>query len=492
MLLKSHATSVQHLIENLSDAATLKLTLNSLLGLLPYLLSFKKLIRDLARTVVDLWSDSAHTEATRISAFLVIRRMTVVGDPGIREVVLRATYQGLIKGSRTTTVHNVAGINLMKNSALELWGLADSNIAYTTGFTFIRQLAIHLRNSIKNNANDSYKTVYNWQYVHSLDFWSRVLSAHCETLHEASTGKESPLRPLIYPLTQITLGAMRLIPTAAYFPLRFQLIRSLLRLSQATNTFIPLATPLYEVLTSAEMKKPPKPSTIKPLEFDVNIRAAKGYLHTRVYQDGVGEQVAELLSEFFCLWAKNIAFPELALPVVVMLKRWLKEVSPHGAAHAKGRGKKGDAGAGGNKNGKVNSTISLVVQKLDTNARWIEERRAKVEFAPNDRVGVEAFLKEVEWRKTPLGAFVDGQRKTRSEKRAVLDAGRADEERKRRKDEKEKRMAAKEVDEEGFEARSDDDDDDGEEVEMEDGLEAEAELEEEDEEEDEMEFEGDE
>ncbi|KAB8437375.1 hypothetical protein FH972_025054 [Carpinus fangiana] len=417
-LLKSHALSIQHLLQNLSDAGTTRTTLTSLLGLLPYLLSFKKLIRDIARTVVDIWADSAHTESTRISAFLIIRRLTVIGDAGIKEMVLKTAYQGLIKGSRNTTVHNIAGHNLMKNSAAELWGLATPTLAYTTGFTFVRQLAIHLRNSIKNNSNDSYKTVYNWQYVHSLDFWSRVLSMHCDSLREATSGKESALRPLIYPLTQVTLGAMRLIPTSAYFPLRLQLVRSLLRLSQSTDTFIPLATPLYEVLQSAEMKKPPKPSTLKPFDFDTNIRAPKGYLRTRVFQDGVGEQVVELLSEFFALWSKSVAFPELTLPLVVMLKRWLKETSPfnktgrqsngHGG---KGGRKGGDAMAGGNRNGKLNSSVSLLIQKLDANARWIEERRAKVEFAPNNRAGVDNFLKETEWTKTPLGAFVEGQRK---------------------------------------------------------------------------------
>src|SRR6202035_3681477 len=108
-----------------------------------------------------------------------------------------------------------------------------------------------------------------------------------------------------------------------------------------------------------------KPTTLKPLDFSTSIRASKSYLRTRVYQDGVGEQVAELFSEFFILWAKNIAFPELALPVVVMLKRWLKEVSSKSS---------------GNKNGKVNQMIALLVQKLEANSKWIEERRAKVTF----------------------------------------------------------------------------------------------------------------
>ena len=374
-----------------------------------------------------MWSDSANTEATRVSAFLVLRRLVVIGDPGIKEAVLKATYQGLVKGARSTTIHTIQGVNLMKNTAAELWGM-NPNIGYTTGFTFIRQLAIHLRSSITNKSKESYKTVYNWQYVHSLDFWSRVVSAHCESLREAESGKESPLRPLIYPIVQVTLGALRLIPTAQYYPLRFQLIRSLLRISLATSTYIPLAPALYEVLNSAEMKKPPKPSTLKALDFTTSIRAAKSYLRTRVYQDGVGEQVAELLSEFFVIWAKSIAFPELALPVLAMLKRWVKEASKKNS---------------GNKNGKVNSAIALLVQKLEANSRWVEEKRMRVDFAPNNRAGVEGFLKDVEWEKSPLGAFVVGQRKAREQKAKLVEEGRKAEEQKRKeeKEEKDREMA---------------------------------------------------
>ncbi|KAL2006811.1 hypothetical protein VTN00DRAFT_9479 [Thermoascus crustaceus] len=414
-LIKSHTSSLHQLLSNLSDAATLKLTISSIEPMLPYLLQFRKLLKVLVKTVVGVWSDFSNTEATRITAFLLMRRLMVIGDPGIREAVLKATYEGVVKGSRNTTVHTLAGVNLMKNSAAEIWGI-DQNVSYTTGFTFIRQLAIHLRGSITRPSKDSYKTIYNWQYVHSLDFWSRVLSQHCDALAEAKAGKQSALRPLIYPVVQITIGAMRLIPTAQYFPLRFQLTRSLLRISRTTGTYIPLASALLEVLQSAEMRKPPKSSTLKPLDFTTSIRAPKSYLRTRVYQDGVGEQVAELLSEFFVLWTKHIAFPELSLPVVVMLKRWLKEVGSRSA---------------GNRNAKLNQSILLLVQKVELNARWIEDRRAKVNFAPKDRAEVESFLKEVEWETTPLGAFVKTQRKLREERAAILEKGRKEEERRR-------------------------------------------------------------
>lgn len=434
-ILKPYAGSLQYLLSTLSDSATLKLTLSSLLPLLPYLLSFKKLIRDLCHTIATIWSSPAHDDATRIAAFLALRRLTVIADAGIRENILKISYQSLIQGSRATTTHTLAGVNLMKNSAVELWGLVDASQAYTMAFNFIRQLAIHLRSSIISKEKESHKTIYNWQFSHSLDFWSRALSTHCNLLLEAETGKQSSLRPLIYPLVQITLGAMRLVPSPVYFPLRFHLIRSLIRVAKSTDTYIPLAPALLEVLSSPECKKAPKQASLKPVEWEASIRVSKAYLKTRIWQDGLGDQVVELLGEWAGMWAKSVAFPELVLPVTVMMKRWLKEVSTRQNKHQsgfRGTGKKQDTG--GNKNSKMNSAVVLLVQKFESNARWIGERRAKVDFAPNDRAGVEGFLKEELWEKTPLGAYLVGQRKVREERAKVVEEGRRADERKKKEE----------------------------------------------------------
>jgi nucleolar complex protein 2 len=129
------------------------------------------------------------------------------------------------------------------------------------------------------------------------------------------------------------------------------------------------------------------------------------------------EQVVELLSEFFVLWCKSIAYPELQLPVTVMLKRWLKTASSKTV---------------GNRNGKVNQALILLVQKSEANARWIEERRNKVTFSPNYRAEVEGFLKDVEWMEMPLGAFVVGQRELREQRKKVMLQGQEEEARKRR------------------------------------------------------------
>ncbi|KAL8967329.1 MAG: hypothetical protein Q9183_002970, partial [Haloplaca sp. 2 TL-2023] len=433
-LLQTHSAAVIHLLENLSDAPTTKRTLNALLPLLPYLLSYKKVLKSLAQCTVNIWSDTSMTDPTRITAFLVIRRLAVLSDTSIRTALLKTTYQGLVKGSRVTNAHTIPAINLMKNSAAELWGI-DRDTGYATGFVYIRQLAVHLRSSITQPTKDSYKQIYNWQYIHSLDFWSRVIATHCSPTLDPSlkVSSDSSLHPLLYPLVQITLGALRLIPTPTYYPLRFQLTRSLLRLSRATTTYIPLAPSLLEVFQSAEMTKPPKPSTLKSLDFGIILRVPKPYLKTRTYQDGLGEQLVELMAEFFGIWAKHIAFPELMLPPVVHLKRWLKMVSssvkadPNGAKTKLGKPK-------GNKNTRLTSSVSLLVQKLESNARWIEDRRRQIEFGPSNRDGVENFLRDTPVEETPLGSFVEGLRKRSEEREKLLERAREAERKDRVKD----------------------------------------------------------
>lgn len=453
ILVRSFASSVLHLLTTLSDDGTMKLTLSALTPLLPYLLSFRKVLKQLVKSVVNFWAQPASSETTRITAFLVLRRLVVIGDKGVREAVLKAVYQGLVQGSRSTNANTIAGINLMKNSAAELWGL-DAAIGYTTAFTSIRQLAIHLRNSIVHNQNNAFRNVYNWQYVHSLDFWSCVLAEHCTQESPTSEQDKAQLKLLVYPLVQVTLGAMRLIPTAAYFPLRFQLFRSLLRVSRATGTYIPLAPLLIEVLNSADMKKPGKANVSaaadKQLDFSVAYKAPKSMLHTGVYQTAVGEQVVELLSEYFALWSTSIAFPEFALPVIIMLKRWIKDARKRGGRNGK------------NINSKVVGGLVLVVQKLEANATFIEQKRSQVTFAPRDRTQVDAFLKDYDWQKTPVGAFVVAQRKASAERQRALEETRKAEDAKRQEEKKE--LQAVRADEENDEEEDDEDDEELEEV----------------------------
>jgi nucleolar complex protein 2 len=64
---------------------------------------------------------------------------------------------------------------------------------------------------------ESCKQVYNWQYVHAIDFWSLVLARACES--HGSDVKSGDMQPLIYPLVQIATGAIKYVtfPTVLNF-----------------------------------------------------------------------------------------------------------------------------------------------------------------------------------------------------------------------------------------------------------------------------------
>ncbi len=80
-------------------------------------------------------------------------RTATIGDEGLKETCLKALYAGLVKSSRQTTAHTIQGINLMKNSAAEVFGLPGmEKVGYQAGFGYIRQLAVHLRNSLTKNS----------------------------------------------------------------------------------------------------------------------------------------------------------------------------------------------------------------------------------------------------------------------------------------------------------------------------------------------------
>lgn len=163
-------------------------------------------------------------------------------------------------------------------------------------------------------------------------------------------------------LVFIVLPLPRLLSSPQYFPLRFQCIRALLDLSEATGTYIPIVPYLIEVLDSSEVADRAKPSTLKALDFRLLLKAQKPYLHTITYQDGLVQEIMYLLLRFFSIHGKSIAFPEIATPAVIHLKRLAKKT----------------------RNGKLSKQAKMLVEKLEQNAKFIEEQRSKVDFAPTD------------------------------------------------------------------------------------------------------------
>lgn len=396
-VLKAQAGLYITLLKDVQSTETAAMVLASVQEVLPYYVLHRKLLKELLGAVAGVWALSAEID-TQVAAYAFLRNACGEFPKLMLENVLRKTYAAFLQRSRRTTVQTMPNLNFCKNSAAGLCEIDEAS-AYQVGFEHIRQLAIHLRGLLLGTARDPSKAVYNWQFCHALDFWSRVVAQHCvpekELKHKL---KELPLRPLVYPLVQVTLGAVRLVPTAQFFPLRFYLVRLMLRIMQTTGVYIPVFPLIAEVLTSSALSKGGKRTTLPPVDFDHSIKVSQQYLATKVYQDGLCEQVLELTGEFFAVYSKSVAFPELATPAVLAIRRYSKR----------------------SKNVRFNRQLNQLVEKLTANSTFITSKRSGIEYGPANKIEVLRFLQDLDWEKTPLGQYVVVQRQLVEQKKALL------------------------------------------------------------------------
>jgi len=192
-----------------------------------------------------------------------------------------------------------------------------------------------------------------------------------------------------------------------YFPLHLQITRSLLALTQHTQTYIPLAPHLLAIITSATSVSKPKSSTLKPMDLELTIRAQTQYLKTRIYVEALVEETCYVLAEWGAVSQSSIAFPEIIIPIIVALKRNVKE-----SKAAKGGAAKAVSG------------IKTLVERLEEGAKWVKERRAKVAFSPADRSEVDRWQSSVKVAETPVGKYAGVLRKAREKRRALLEKAR--------------------------------------------------------------------
>lgn len=434
-VLQHHAANLILLIQDISsDIKMASLVLHSTSLLMPFFLSHRRTLKKLIAAVVENWATSKHLEIQITLFAFLIEACKEFKKAIMLENLLKNLYSSFIKNCATNSNNNLRTANLVnfqKNSMVEIFML-DVKISYQLGFEYLRQLAIHLRNSINAQTNstnnsknkidtaDAYKIVYNWQFAHSIDFWSRFLSNAC---HSDLIETDSSMKELIYPLIQISIGTIRLIPTAQFFPLRFYLIKSLNRLIQSTKIYIPLFPLLQEILNSNIFKKQVKKEDkkLEAFNFQTNIKCNLQYLKSKTYQDGVIEQFIEILGEYLNCFNKSVSFPELSTPIIISLKRFIKVNT---------------------NNIKFNKKLNVLLDKIVKNNEFIESKRENVEFSPSNTVEINKFLIDLDWKATPLGKYVAIERQIREEREKLLLESLEDEENDEQDDDEDEESAS--------------------------------------------------
>lgn len=207
----------------------------------------------------------------------------------------------------------------------------------------------------------------------------------------------------------------RLLRNGRSYPFHVHIIRSILHLTKHTNTYVPLAPYLLPILTSTlSASSKPKASTLRPFDFDTHIRAPQQYVKTRVYNEGLAEESTFLLAEYLANPPVHgsIGFPEVTVPIVLLLRKAVK-----GAKNAQGKGAKS----------KEAGLAKALVERVEESAKWAEQRRKGVLFAPGKLGEVERWEEDLAGKldDTPLGRYVKVQRKAREKRRKLVEKVRA-------------------------------------------------------------------
>ena len=370
-LAKSFLGNTLHLLGQLTDPDMSRFLMARLNASVPFFHAFERLTRKTLKAVLALFGSGE--PALRVQSILLIRNMAAVLPPPTLERAAKGVYRQFAANAKFINAESIEHVVFMTTCVCEIYGL-DQNQSYSLAFTYVRQLASLLRGALTNKSKEAFRAVYCWQYVNCLECWSRVLQTH-------ATAESDPLRPLIYPVAQVALGAARLLPSARYAPLRLRLVRALNALSEATGHFVPVAPLLLELLGFSELNKAPMATKNRPPDFSLVLRVAKQELRSPAVQEVIVEGALQLLAAHLNQWAYSPGFPELAHVPSRDLRRFCKATQVT----------------------RFRKAARAVVDAAERNADWIARKRDAVDFAPKDFDRARAFLaEEREAKKAPM------------------------------------------------------------------------------------------
>ncbi|ORX63101.1 Noc2-domain-containing protein [Hesseltinella vesiculosa] len=345
---------------------------------------FPKLANEYLRVLLDRWADLSLTSEARLVCYKAIRALgTQAVDATSKQNFLPHALKGvyLTFAKRATKINEqtMDGVQQMMEEAADLYAV-DPKLSQPHAHVYLQQLADHLKTARKAKTVENFKSIYTWQYVMCLDFWSNVIAVTCHP-EQGQTAMQELLPPVI----DLSLVTMRLNPTAQFLPLRIHVLRSLIALIDSTGFFVPLAPYLFEVFENdifrSNVQHDP---TLAPFLWECHLKAPKQYVNTKVYQSAVYQVTHDMILDYYACFGMSIAYPELAVPAINKLKEQRERFG--GSRFLK--------------------SLKQLIEKMETHKNYIEQKRTPIEYTPTAMDEASSFLRNTAFESTPLGNYL--------------------------------------------------------------------------------------
>ncbi|KAK9791168.1 hypothetical protein WJX73_004155 [Symbiochloris irregularis] len=358
-LIKTFLGNSLHLLGSLTHASLQAFALRRMRASVVFLVSSDAVQRKLMRHALQVMG-SADASA-RVQAFLLVREMASVLPAPTLSNAMKGVYRVFVRNAKFVSAASMPHIHFLGACVIEMFGL-DFSLSYEHAFTHIRELASLLRGALAMKTKDAYREVYCWQTTCTLELWGRLVGAHHEN---------EELRSLAYPVAQLLLGSLRLMPTPTFLPLRLRLARALVALEAETKLCIPLGSVLLDMLTWKGLSQKVKASGPGGgMSSAPTIRAGKTMLASPSFQQNVVEQVIEALARHLTHWAFSPAFPELSHLPSLRLRKLAKTLPVE----------------------RFRGMVKALIVAVEAQATLVTQHRAELACAPTDVEAVAQFM----------------------------------------------------------------------------------------------------
>ena len=328
--------STMHVVSEAKEPDLVTYILKALSKYIPFMTPYPRLADSMLKTMTSLWSApidaSEDYQVVRLHAFLRIRQLALTQPFPFIEECLKKVYLAYAQRAKFANASSVTStlptLTFMGNCVVELYSL-DYHSSYQHAFVYIRQLALLLRTGMQKKTSEAFGAVYCWQYLHCLKLWVAVLTEAYQNRSDddpaaaASPGEEALLHSLLFPLTQVILGAVRLIPSTRYLPLRLHCVRLLQQLAAAAEVFLPTTSILLEVFDLRELSLQPKKvqkGSVQSLALTFRLRK-ENPLRTMEELEMCVSEVFVLLNREADLYQYSAGFPEFSVRICQRLRK---------------------------------------------------------------------------------------------------------------------------------------------------------------------------